>query len=510
MRTVLVLGLLGCGAATAGARAAFRPAWWCRGAHLQTIWGGILRRAPRPPLVHERWELPDGDFLDVDELPSGTDEPRVIVLHGLEGSSRSPQVLGMLDQAHRRGWGGVAVNFRGCSSVPNRLRRSYHGGDTGDLAWVIERVQREHPSSSILCVGFSLGGNVLLKYLGERGDALPEALRAAAAVSTPFDLARSAQALDHGFSRVYGDRLVISLTRKTVQKLSRYPDLVDAGRLARVRTLSEFDELVTAPVHGFANAEEYWAKSSSAQFLARIRRPTLLINAQDDPFLPADALPRAAVQSNPFLTAEFPEAGGHLGFIEGRWPWAARAWAEARAAEFLSNAIRPQEEAMLEQATFAAGCFWGVELLFRQVKGVVNVTVGYTGGTVANPTYEQVCSHTTGHAEAVLVDFDPSQVSYAQLLQVFWNNHNPTTPNRQGPDVGSQYRSAVFFHAPAQQAAAETMKRQLEQSRRFRAPIVTQIMPATTFYPAEEYHQRYFEKRGGGQCHINLEGFSKP
>ena len=263
----------------------------------------------------------------------------MVVLHGLEGSSRSPQVLGILREARRRGWGGVAMNFRGCSGEPNRLGRSYHGGDTGDLAWVIARVRAEHPSSPIVCVGFSLGGNVLLKYLGERGEQLPEQVRAAAAVSAPVDLARSAHALEHGFSRVYGNRLVGSLKRKTLQKLARDPDLVDAKALRAVRTLAEFDDLVTGPVHGFKDAKDYWTQSSSAAFLPRIRRPTLLINAKDDPFLPAEALPVRAVSENPFLSAEFPASGGHLGFLEGRWPWAPTAWAEVRAAEFLAQHV---------------------------------------------------------------------------------------------------------------------------------------------------------------------------
>ena len=329
--------LLVSGLAYAEEAASFRPAWWCPGAHLQTIWAGVLRPPPRVPVVHERWDLPDGDFLDVDELSADAPAPRVIILHGLEGSSRSPQVLGMLSQAHRRGWGAVAVNFRGCSGEPNRLRRSYHGGETGDLAWVITRVSTQHPSSPIICVGFSLGGNVLLKYLGEQGEALPPQVLAAAAVSTPFDLALSAKGLAHGFRRVYMNRLVASLKRKTVEKLQRYPDLVDANRLRAVRTLAQFDDLVTAPVHGFKDAEDYWAHSSSAAFLPRIRRPTLLINAKDDPFLPASALPVQAAAENRFLHAEFPARGGHLGFLTGRRPWAPTAWAEARAVEFLAQ-----------------------------------------------------------------------------------------------------------------------------------------------------------------------------
>ena len=318
----------------------FRPAWWCRGAHLQTIWAGILRPSPRVPLARARWELPDGDFLDVDELAADAEAPRVIVLHGLESSSRSPQVLGILHEAHRRGWGGVAMNFRGCSGEPNRLRRSYHGGDTADLTWVIARVMAQHPSSPIVCVGFSLGGNVLLKYLGEQGDAVPEQVRAAAAISAPFDLAASVDALEQGFSRGYQDRLVATLKRKTFEKLTHHPDLVDRAALRALRTLREFDDLVTAPVHGFSDAAAYWAASSSAQFLPRIRRPTLLMNAKDDPFLPAQALPSLAVAENPFLTAVFPASGGHIGFLAGRWPAAPIAWAEERAAAFLAGQLR--------------------------------------------------------------------------------------------------------------------------------------------------------------------------
>ena len=154
----------------------------------------------------------------------------------------------------------------------------------------------------------------------------------------------------------------------------------------------------------------------------------------------------------------------------------------------------------MAQATFAAGCFWGVEEAFRTLPGVTKTTVGYTGGTVESPTYERVCSGRTGHAESVLVEYDPARVTYEQLLDVFWNEHDPTTLNRQGPDVGTQYRSAIFFHDAAQQAAAIASKERLERSGRFRRPIVTEIVPASTFYPAEEYHQQYFSKQGR-TCH---------
>jgi peptide-methionine (S)-S-oxide reductase len=155
-----------------------------------------------------------------------------------------------------------------------------------------------------------------------------------------------------------------------------------------------------------------------------------------------------------------------------------------------------------EQATFAMGCFWGVEVTFRNTKGVKDAVVGYTGGHTKNPTYKEVCTDTTGHAEAVLVTFDPNEITYEELLEVFWSNHNPTTLNRQGPDVGTQYRSAIFYHSEAQKAAAEASKAAMEKSGRYSRPIVTEIVPAQTFYPAEEYHQRYLEKRGLASCHI--------
>lgn len=155
-----------------------------------------------------------------------------------------------------------------------------------------------------------------------------------------------------------------------------------------------------------------------------------------------------------------------------------------------------------EKATFGAGCFWGVEATFRAAPGVKDATVGYAGGKTENPTYEDVCRHTSGHAEVVQVEFDPAVVSYDQLLEVFWSNHNPTTLNRQGPDVGDQYRSVIFYHTPEQQAAAEASKTRLDQSGRFKNPIVTHIQPAPVFYPAEDYHQRYLEKRGLSHCAI--------
>lgn len=317
----------------------FIPAWWCRGRHAQTIWGARRQPVPPVPLHRQRWEMPDGDFLDVDEVPAAPGAPSVIALHGLESSSRSRQVVGLLWTAHRRGWRGFGINFRSCSGELNRLRRSYHAGETSDLAWVIQQVVARHPEATVCCVAVSLGGNVLLKYLGEQAAAVPPELKAAVAISTPFDLAVSVREMEEGVSRIYMTRLVRRLKHKTLAKLERYPDLVDRSTLCAVRTIGEFDEAVTAPVNGFPSAAAYWSASSSAAFLSRIERPTLLINAQDDPFFPGTALPLQEVSRNPFLTAEFPRAGGHAGFVSGWWPGGSTYWAEDRAIAFLHEQL---------------------------------------------------------------------------------------------------------------------------------------------------------------------------
>ncbi|MBI4313792.1 MAG: hydrolase [Candidatus Omnitrophica bacterium] len=315
----------------------FVPGWWCANPHAQTLWGSLLRPVPSVVLHRERWETPDGDFLDLDHLAGEPGAPLVLLLHGLEGSSRSRQIAGFLAAARRKNWRGLAVNFRSCSGEINRLRRSYHGGETSDLDWVIQRVLSKNAPSKIFCVGGSLGGNVLLKYLGEQGDALPAQIRAAAAISTPFDLEQSAYAIEKGFAKIYMARLVQSLKSKTRAKVKAHPQCVDLRALARVRTMAEFDDLVTAPVNGFKSARDYWQDSSSKQYLSKIRRPALLINAKDDPFLPESALPVAEIAANRYLKSEFPRQGGHLGFIGGSL-WKQQAWAEERAFEFFEEA----------------------------------------------------------------------------------------------------------------------------------------------------------------------------
>jgi predicted alpha/beta-fold hydrolase len=321
----------------------FVPAWWCRSGHAQTIYAAALRPVATAPARRERWEIPDGDFLDVDHVPAPPGRPILILLHGLEASSRARPVQGFLAAAHQRGWRGLGVNFRSCSGELNRLRRCYHSGDTSDLDWVIRRLCAQEPQAVIVCVGLSLGGNVLLKYLGEQGDGAPRAVKAAVAVSAPFDLASSARAFEAGFlNRFYGWRLVRSLKRKTLAKLHRYPDLADPRRFAAVRTIGEFDEVVTAPVHGFAGAQAYWSATSCRQFLPGIRRPTLLINSTDDPLVLDIESVRRDLADHPYVAAAFQHAGGHLGFIGGPHPGRPTAWAERAALSFLMPFDEPE------------------------------------------------------------------------------------------------------------------------------------------------------------------------
>lgn len=315
----------------------FCPAWWCRGANQQTILSVPLRPVRPVPIQRQRWDTPDGDFIDVDWLPGEPGTPILIVLHGLEGSSDSRYVRSMLAAAEKEGWRGLGVNYRGCSGEPNRLRRSYHGGETSDLTWIVQKITSENAGSPIFLVGASLGANILLKYLGEQGEALPPSVRAGVAISTPFDLARSAYALERGFPRLYMRRIVKSMKAKAQAKLERYPDFVDGEKLAAVKTLTEFDDLVTGPVHGFKDAEDYWSHSSSVYFLAGIRRPALLISSRDDPFYPGEYLPVAEVAANRFLTAEFTERGGHVGFLTGWVPGRPGSWIEGRTVSFLKE-----------------------------------------------------------------------------------------------------------------------------------------------------------------------------
>jgi predicted alpha/beta-fold hydrolase len=300
-----------------------------------------MRPRPHVPTRAERWTTEDDDFLDLHRLDAPAGAPRLLILHGLEGTIRSHYAAGLLKEAQRRGWAADLLIFRSCGDEPNRALRFYHSGETSDLDSVVRRLISEDPARSILLVGVSLGGNVLLKWLGEQESNVPAQLRAAAAISVPFDLGRGSRYLDRGFSRFYQAHFLRSLRKKAMGKSEHFPQALRPDVVQGVRTLYEFDDLVTAPVHGFRDADDYYTRSSSLHFLAGIRTPTLLLSARDDPFLPAAVLDevRDTARANPALHLEFVERGGHVGFISGTLPWRPFYYAEWRAAEFLDHAL---------------------------------------------------------------------------------------------------------------------------------------------------------------------------
>lgn len=286
-----------------------------------------------------RVETPDGDFLDLDHPPWPESGPVVVVLHGLEGCSGSGYVVEACRQLRKRGLRPLALNFRGRSGVPNRRRRLYHSGETGDLAHVVRTLRdRIGPGTPLAALGFSLGGNVLLKYLGER-EAAETGLAAAAAVSVPFDLGAAADHLERGPGRIYSRSLLRSLKRSLRRKARRMPGAYDLERAGRANTLRAFDDAVTAPVHGFRDADEYYRLSSSARYVSGIGVPTLVIHARDDPFVPEDSVPAAELEANRHLETHLCRRGGHVGFLEADGTLGAHFWAEDAAAGFLAHRL---------------------------------------------------------------------------------------------------------------------------------------------------------------------------
>lgn len=312
----------------------FQPAAWLPGPHLQTLWPNVIRRPPRVALRRERVELPDGDFLDLD-WTIGRDGPIVLILHGLEGSSRSPYAAAMLHAAQRRGWRGVVMHARGCSGQPNRLPRRYHAGDTGDVEYVTAMLHQREPATPLAVVGYSLGGSILLNWLAERDE--PPTLRAAVAVCVPFDLDATADRLNVGFSRLYQRALLRSLYR-AVREKHRHMQHPLAHAVARMpASFREFDNAYTAPLHGFADVRDYYRRASCKSKLHRIRTPVLILQAADDPFNRPTSLP-AADELSDCVTLELSAGGGHVGFVEGP-PWRPRYWLDRRIPEYIEQQL---------------------------------------------------------------------------------------------------------------------------------------------------------------------------
>lgn len=311
----------------------FRPAWWARSGLVQTM------LASRPAAKDdadrmERWDTADGDFVRVHFWNGDPRAPRVVLFHGLEGDRHSRYVGELSRRLRAIGWSLAMLEFRSCGGELNRLPRSYHSGETGDLAFVIQRLVEREPQRDLFAIGFSLGGNALLKWLGEVGDRAPRQLRAAVAVSAPFDLEVSARQCDERWFGAIARRFLKTLVPKAVHKARAFPQLIDEKKAAECASFAAFDDLVTAPLHGFADAEDYWRRSSSAQFLPQIRVPTLLISASDDPLVPGRVLPHASVDASPYLVAQFVPHGGHCSFVDGGTPMRPSRWAEAQAIEF--------------------------------------------------------------------------------------------------------------------------------------------------------------------------------
>ena len=291
---------------------------WLPGGNLQTIYAGLYAPRPRVRYRRERWDTPDGDFIELDWIATQPGRPLLVLFHGLEGSAQSHYALAIMNALEAHQWNGVVVHFRGCSGEPNRLARAYHSGDAAEINWVLRRLREQH-DSKFFAAGVSLGGNALLKWLGEQGEAAHEVVMAAAAASAPIDLAAGGHALGRGFNLVYTKMFLATLKRKSLHKLRHFPGAFDEGALRRSRNLYEFDNAVTAPLHGFRDTDDYWSRAASKPGLVNVRVPALVLNAKNDPFVPATSLPTQA-QVAACVTLEQPAQGGHVGFVSGRFP----------------------------------------------------------------------------------------------------------------------------------------------------------------------------------------------
>jgi uncharacterized protein len=309
----------------------FRAAWWLPGGHLQTIWAALYARRTRQGPVQfqrERWTTPDGDFIDVDLQPAPQPDsgegrevgaPWLVLFHGLEGSSASSYAQAFADVARERGWHYAVPHFRGCSGEINRAPRAYHSGDHEEIAWILGRL-RERAGRPLLVVGVSLGGNALMRWAGEAETRAGQTTAAIAAVCSPLDLMAGGHSIDRGLNRhLYGRMFLKTMKAKAWAKLAQFPGLFQPGALDRIETLYEFDNLFTAPLHGFRDVDDYWRRASAKPHLPRIRVPALVLNARNDPFVPAHSLARPG-EVGRWVTLWQPAHGGHVGFPSGGFP----------------------------------------------------------------------------------------------------------------------------------------------------------------------------------------------
>ena len=315
----------------------YRAPWWLPGGHLQTIYPYFLLKRSPPPYRRERWETPDGDFIDLDWVDGSHGAPLVCLFHGLEGGSGSHYATALMRAVARNLWRGVVVHFRGCSGEPNRLPRAYHSGDADEIAWTLQRLRVLDPAAPLFAAGVSLGGNALLKWLAREQASAHATIDAAAAVSAPMNLLTAGDLLGTGLNRLYGRHFLQTLKAKSLAKLARFPGLYDANVVHNARTLRDFDNVVTAPLHGYRDTDDYWTRASSKPDLGGIAVPTLIVHARNDPFLPGRHLP-AASEVPACVTLDFPRGGGHTGFASGPFPGNLD-WLPARLLAFFSEHI---------------------------------------------------------------------------------------------------------------------------------------------------------------------------
>ncbi len=309
--------------------------FWLPGGHLQTIIPSKLTPAPAVAYRRERWTTPDNDFIDVDFIDGAPEKPLLVLFHGLEGSSQSHYARAIMSHIAALGWSGAIAHFRSCSGELNLAPRFYHSGDAEELDWILRRMKLHADAfgcSRLYAVGASLGGNALLRWLGE-SQHQADFIDAACAISAPLCLRSGGTSIARGFNRLYTHVFLRTLKPKSLKKLEQFPGLFDGDALRRARNLYEFDNVVTAPLHGFRDTDDYWHRCSSKHVLADITVPTLVLNAQNDPFLPASDLPQTAA---PAVTLQYPEQGGHLGFASGRPP-GSLTWLPARIVHFLET-----------------------------------------------------------------------------------------------------------------------------------------------------------------------------
>lgn len=314
----------------------FKPAWWLRNPHLQTIFARYVGRNRRVHSFQEIVELPDGDFIDCRWVGSDVG-PIVIILHGLEGSVESHYVKGMMSAALQMGWRAVLVHFRSCGGTLNRLPRAYHSGDTGDLHEFVQRLKEREPNTPLMAVGYSLGGNVLLKWLGETGKDNP--LVAACAVSVPFDLDRSTRKMAKGMLWGYQQYFLTPLKKKIMAKAAHHDFPFDIATVKSIVSIREYDEHVTAPLHGFKDAMDYYRKTSARIFMPHIEVSTLLIQSTDDPFMFPDVIP-GQHEVSPHVRMEVYDKGGHVGFVSGWNPLRPQYWLEKRIPFFFEEQLQ--------------------------------------------------------------------------------------------------------------------------------------------------------------------------